>query len=159
MHIRPAPCLVLLGSLAAAAGTPAAAQTQSGCGGTVSATHIYVNVERVRASRGLIAITVYGDNPKKFLAKRGALYVVRVPAIAGTTRVCVHLPKPGIYGLGAYHDADGDRGFDRTGIGLPAEAYGFSNNPAVIFGLPSFSSVRLSVPRTNMRTNIRLKYP
>lgn len=158
MRIRSAP-LLLLGCLAAGTAVPAAAQTQSGCGGTVSTTRIYVNVERVRASTGLIAVTVYGDNPKKFLAKRGALYVVRVPARAGTTRVCVHLPRPGIYGLGVYHDADGDRGFDRSGVGLPAEAYGFSNNPPVIFGLPSFSSVRLNVPRTSMRTNIRLKYP
>ena len=159
MRIRSAPLPVLLGSLAAMAGMPAAAQTQSDCGGTPSTTRIYVNVERVRASTGLIAVTVYGDNPKKFLAKRGSLYVVRVPARQGRTRVCVHLPTPGIYGLGVYHDADGDRRFDRTGLGLPAEAYGFSNNPAVIFGLPSFSSVRLNVPRTNMRTNIRLKYP
>lgn len=129
------------------------------CGGPASAVRIYVNVERVRSATGLIAVTVYGDNPRKFLAKRGALYVVRVPARASRTTVCVHLPAPGVYGLGIYHDADGDHGFDRTGIGFPAEAYGFSNNPAVIFGLPSFSSVRLNVPRTNMWTTVRLKYP
>jgi uncharacterized protein (DUF2141 family) len=156
-RIRSAFLLVPLALLGAWSGR--AAQPASACGGKPSATRIYVNVERIRSSRGLIAVTVYGDNPRKFLAKRGALYVVRAPARAPTTMVCVHLPAPGIYGLGVYHDADGDRGYDRTAIGLPAEAYGFSNNPPVIFGLPSFSSVRLNVPRTNMRTNIRLKYP
>ena len=44
-------------------------------------------------------------------------------------------------------------------IGLPAEAYGFSNNPAVLLGMPRFSSVRLAVPRTGLSTRIRLRYP
>jgi uncharacterized protein (DUF2141 family) len=141
-----------------AAGAQGAAGT-SECGGPAGPIRLYVNAQRVRSAKGLIAVTVYGDNPRKFLANRGALYVVRAPAKAGVTRVCVHLPAPGVYGFGVYHDADGDRGFDRTGIGLPAEAWGFSNNPAVIFGLPSFSSVRIRVARNNMWTNIRLKYP
>jgi uncharacterized protein (DUF2141 family) len=159
VSLRTSSASVLFLLLALASSSAASAQAQAACGGPPSAVRIYVNVDGVRSARGLIAVTVYGDNPKRFLAKRGALYVVRVPARASKTRVCVHLPAPGVYGLGVYHDADGDRSYDRTGIGLPAEAYGFSNNPAVIFGLPSFSSVRLNVPRTGMWTTIRLKYP
>ena len=158
LRIGSAFAFLLLAALGPAA-APASAQAPAACGGPASATRIYVNVQRVRSSNGLIAVTVYGDNPRKFLAKRGALYVVRVPARAPTTRVCVHLPTPGVYGLGVYHDADGDRGYDRNAIGLPAEAYGFSNDPPVIFGLPSFSAVRLNVPRTGLWTTIRLKYP
>ena len=149
-------------SLAAAAvllaGDSASAQEES-CTGPESATRLYVDVERVRNSEGLIAVTLYADNSRKFLAKRGALYVGRVPARASVTTVCIHVPKPGIYGLAVYHDADADRSFDRTGIGLPDEGYGFSNNAPVILGLPSFSAVRLSVPRTDMRTRVRLRYP
>ena len=44
-------------------------------------------------------------------------------------------------------------------IGMPREGYGFSNNAPAIFGLPSFSRVRLAVPRTGMGTTIRLRYP
>jgi uncharacterized protein (DUF2141 family) len=151
--------LFMLAALASPAGAPVQAQGAAACGGPASATRFYVYVQRVRSASGLIAVTVYGDNPRKFLAKRGALYVVRVPARAPRTRVCVHLPAPGIYGLGVYHDADGDRAIDRTGVGLPAEDFGFSNNPRLLFGIPSFSSVRLSVPRTGMWTTIRLRQP
>ncbi|HEY5721880.1 MAG TPA: DUF2141 domain-containing protein [Allosphingosinicella sp.] len=158
-RIGSASLAALLPALALASGAPAPAFAQAACGGPAGRARIWINVDRVRDSNGLIAVTVYPDNPRKFLAKRGALYVVRVPAKQGRTRVCVNLPSTGVYGFGIYHDMDGDRGFDRTGLGLPAEAYGFSNNPAVIFGLPSFSSVRLNVPRTNMWTTIRLKYP
>ena len=160
MSLRTSSATVLFLLLASASPSAASAQPQAAaCGGPPGAVRIYVNVDRVRSARGLIAVTVYGDNPKKFLAKRGALYVVRVPARAQRTRVCVHLPAPGVYGFGAYHDADGDRQFDRTGIGFPAEAYGFSNNPPMIVAIPSFSSVRLNVPRTGMWTTIKLKYP
>ena len=47
----------------------------------------------------------------------------------------------------------------RTVIGLPAEGYGFSNNPGTFAGLPSFRSVRLNVPRSGLNTRIQMKYP
>jgi uncharacterized protein (DUF2141 family) len=140
----------------AAAGKAAA---QDGCTGPASAVRLQVAVEGVRSSDGLIAVTLYADDPRRFLARRGSLYVGRVPARAGTTRVCIHLPGPGTYGLAVYHDADANRSFNRSGLGLPAEGYGFSNNAPAIFGLPSFRSVRLAVPRTSMGTAIRLRYP
>lgn len=37
--------------------------------------------------------------------------------------------KPGEYGVIAFHDANGDRDFNRNFIGMPQERYGFSNNP------------------------------
>jgi len=45
------------------------------------------------------------------------------------------------------------------GIGLPAEAFGFSNNPRVFLGMPNWSSVRLRVRKTDLRTRITLRYP
>ena len=136
----------------------AAAQSTT-CTGPESAVKLYVDVEGVRSAEGLIAVTLYADDRSKFLAKGGSLYVGRVPARTGTTSVCIHLPNTGTYALGVYHDADADRRYDRTGIGLPDEAFGFSNNPPVFLGMPNWSSVRLSVPRTDLRTMVRLRYP
>ncbi|HYD23660.1 MAG TPA: DUF2141 domain-containing protein [Croceibacterium sp.] len=143
---------------AAALASEAAGQTAS-CTGPESDVKLYVDVEGVRSSDGLVAVTLYADKASKFLRKRGSLYVGRVAARAGTTSVCIHLPSAGIYALAVYHDADADRGFDRTGVGLPDEGFGFSNNPRVFLGMPAWSSVRLSVPRTDLRTRIRLRYP
>jgi uncharacterized protein (DUF2141 family) len=149
----------MLAALALLAGLDEAANAQEACTGTPSAVRLYVNVENVRSSQGLIAVTLYADDSRRFLARRGSLYVGRVPARAGTTRVCIHLPSTGVWGLAVYHDVNANRSFNRTGVGLPAEPYGFSNNPRVLFGLPSFRSVRLNVPRTNMQTRIRLRNP
>jgi uncharacterized protein (DUF2141 family) len=150
----PVACLLLLGPSPAA--QPAAS---SNCTGTPSPVRLYVNVEGVRQPKGLIALTLYADDRKRFLAKRGSLYVGRVPARSPRTRACIHLPKTGVWALAVYHDADADRAFDKNGIGLPAEAFGFTNNPPTLFGLPDFRAVRINVPRSGMQTNVKLKYP
>lgn len=155
--MRAFPILAGLALIAVAA--PDRANAQEACTGPASPYRLYVNVENVRSGQGLIAVTLYADNPRKFLAKRGSLYVGRVPAKAPVTRACIYVPQPGIYGLAIYHDADGNRSFKRTGLGLPAEGYGFSNNAPALFGLPSFSRVRMSVPKTDTETRIKLRYP
>jgi uncharacterized protein (DUF2141 family) len=150
--------LLLLAPLPAAFLVAPAAAAQGACTGTPSPIRLFVNVDNVRSSQGLIAVTLYTDDRRKFLARRGSLYVGRVPARQGRTLVCIHLPKPGTYALAVYHDADSDRSFERTGLGLPDEGFGFSNNPPTFFGLPNFSRVRLNVPKTGLSTEVKLHY-
>ena len=140
--------------------SPALAQNPPpGCTGTPSDTWLNVTATGLRDGNGQLAITLYEDNPRKFLARHGSLYVGRVQAVAGTTRGCIFVPRPGVYALALYHDENGNQKFDRTGIGLPAEGYGFSNNPPTLVGLPSFRSVRLNVPRAGLSATIQMKYP
>ena len=140
---------------AEAAGSPAPA----GCTGPESGTWLHVVASGLRNSHGLLAVTLYADNPSKFLAHHGSLYVGRVNAVAGTTTACIYVPQPGVYAIALYHDENANQKFDRNAIGLPAEGYGFSNNPATLVGLPSFRSVRLNVPRSGLTTRITMKYP
>lgn len=159
MAVPMLPLLPLLAALQVPAPAPTPAILADGCTGPMSETRLNVTITNVRSAKGLIAVSLYADDPKKFLAKRGSLYVGRVPAQQGTTRMCIHLPAPGVYGLAVYHDENGDRKFNRNAIGLPAEGYGFSNNAPTFFGLPSFGRVRMSVPRSGFETSLRLKYP
>ena len=162
-RVRAAALALAMLSLGSAAATPLAAQPgaepPAGCTGPASSTWLNVVVEGVRSSNGLVAITLYADNPSKFLVRKGSLYVGRVDARAGTTRGCIFLPKPGVYAVAIYHDEDGDKSFDRTGLGLPAEGFGFSNNAATLAGLPQFKSVRLNVPKPGLTSRITLRYP
>jgi uncharacterized protein (DUF2141 family) len=151
-------CIARPAAAASDADSPAggAAETCTGHPGTV---RLYVNVQGVNASQGLIAVTLYSDDSSRFLAHRGSLYVGRVPAHQGTTRVCIWVPKPGVWAIVAYHDANANRKYDRNAIGLPKEGAGFSNNPATFLGLPSFRSVRFVAHAPQSEINIRLKYP
>lgn len=149
----------LLGSILASPALGATPPAPAGCTGPASDTWIDVVVEGVRNGNGLIAITLYPDNPRKFLVRKGSLYVGRVDAQEGSTRGCIHVPQPGVYAIAIYHDENGDQNFDRTGLGLPAEGFGFANNPSTLAGLPAFKSVRLNIPRSGLLTRVRLRYP
>jgi len=149
-------------ALTAAAGmaTPALADgAPAGCTGPVSPHWINVVVEGVRNDSGQIAITLYADDSAKFLVKHGSLYVGRTKAVAGTTNTCIYLPKTGVWVLALYHDENANGQFDLTSFKLPAEGYGFSNNPPTLLGLPTFNSVRINITRDGMTSHIRLKYP
>ncbi|MDB5693073.1 MAG: hypothetical protein JWO81_2136 [Alphaproteobacteria bacterium] len=129
------------------------------CTGHPGTVRLYVDVQNVRSSTGLVAITLYADDSSRFLAHRGSLYVGRVPARQGNTRVCIWVPKAGIWAIVAYHDENANRKYDRNAIGLPKEGGGFSNNPSTFLGLPTFRSVRFPVHAPETEIRIRLKYP
>lgn len=151
-----APLALLLPAATAAQDGPMA---PAGCTGPESTTWVRVLVEGVRSDHGLVAVTLYADDSRKFLVKHGSMYVGRVKADKGTTEACIFVPHPGTYAFAIYHDANGNQKFDRTMIGLPAEAYGFSNNPNTFFGLPSFGSVRTRITHSGQTLKIRLTYP
>ena len=150
--------------IAVSAGSAGVVQAASpsppeGCAGPASPYWLNVVADGMRNGEGLLAVTLYADVSRKFLAKKGSLYVGRVPAVPGTTRACIFVPKPGTYALALYHDQNANQKFDRTTIGFPAEGYGFSNNPSTLAGLPSVRAVRLSVPRTGLTSRVQMKYP
>lgn len=139
---------------------PAAAQAEApaNCSGrTESGVWLNVVAEGMRSSDGQLAITVYADKRKDFLAKGGAIWVGFFPAKQGNSRGCVFLPDTGVYAIALYHDENSNQNFDRNF--LPTEGYGFSNNPSTLAGLPSWKSVRLNVSKTNLTTRISMKYP
>ncbi|MDT0576120.1 DUF2141 domain-containing protein [Croceicoccus sp. F390] len=147
--------------LSVLAQTPVSAQAAlpAGCAGDTSgASHIWVETSGVKSSDGYITLTLYDDQRSKFLAKGGSRDVVRVPAQAGTTRACLKLPDNGIWVIAVYHDENASRKLDRGRFGIPTEGFGFSNNPSTVAGLPSFRSVRLSVPKPGLTTRISMRY-
>lgn len=149
----------VIGAASVQAAPPAPAAAPAGCTGTPSQTWLNVVADDLRNGNGLLAVTLYEDDSSKFLVRHGSLYVGRVPAVAGVTRACIFVPKPGVYALALYHDENGNKSFDRTSLGLPAEGFGFSNNPATLAGLPTFKSVRISIPKTGLTTRVHMKYP
>ena len=140
--------------------TASPAQAAPNCAGPASDTWINVTVDNVRNGSGLMAVTLYADESRKFLVRHGSMYVGRVPASAPVTKMCLFVPKPGVYAIAVYHDEDASQGINRGGmLGIPTEGFGFSNNPPTIASLPAFRSVRLHIAKTNLSTRITLKYP
>lgn len=64
----------------------------------------------------------------------------------------------GIYGVVALHDENRNMKLDRNLVGWPKEGFGFSNNPRVGLGPPSFQQAKLSVQCPATDTTIHLQY-
>lgn len=147
-------------AIAVAAGLLAAAPAlaDQGCAGTraPASSKMVVHVTGVRPAIGEVAITVYPDDKRRFLAKGGKFARQRLRA-AASVRACFWAPQ-GSYAVAIYHDRDGDRDFDRTIVGLPAEGFGFSNDPETRTGLPSLSAVRFRVGPGERLVPIQMKY-
>jgi uncharacterized protein (DUF2141 family) len=149
--------LIIAGLFACVATAASAAETPACLGeGPVRLT---VDVTGVHSPDGEMAITVYPDDPGRFLAPGGKLVRARVEARSPVTQACFQLPGPGAYAVAVYHDANANHDFDRTIVGLPTEGFGFSNNPAVVNALPDFASVRTVVQRAGKAISVRLRYP
>lgn len=147
---------LLSAAITALSATGALAQS---CEGRGDGTRLFVQVNGVRAATGEVAVTLYPDVARRFLAPRGRLLRVRAPAVSPSTTVCFNLPAPGVYAIAIYHDADGDRDFDRNALGRPTEGFGFSNDAPARFALPSFQSVRFTVRAGDNTIRIQTRYP
>ncbi|MCC7266586.1 MAG: DUF2141 domain-containing protein [Caulobacteraceae bacterium] len=146
--------LCLSAALAAFAGAAAAAPP---CEGAPSGVKLNVTVTGAKPAKGLLAITVY-DSAKRWLAPGQKLLRQRPKATAGAVQACFWLPKAGTYGVAVYHDINGDKDFNRTLTGMPAEGFGFSNNVAPRFALPKFTDVRFTAGTGETSQRIGLRY-
>ena len=74
---------------------------------------------------------------------------------AGTLRF-TDLPS-GTYALALIHDENGNGRLD-TMFGIPREGFGFSRNPVIRFGAPSFRSAEVAVTTAPVDESIKIKY-
>lgn len=124
----------------------------------VDAPHLIVTVTGARRVAGNITFTLYGSDPAAFLAHKGSIGLTRVMLSTSQATACFAVPAPGNYAVAVYHDENNNHHFDRNFLGLPAEGYGFTNDPALRFGPPSFAAARIAVRPGDNRFVIRLRY-
>ena len=110
----------------------------------------------MRAAKGEMAITLYPDDAKRFLAPHQKLARVRAVAQAPMTTACFWLPAPGFYAMAAITTRTATGDFDRTLVGLPAEGFAFSNDPPTPTALPPFKAVRFKAGEGETTIKVKL---
>jgi uncharacterized protein (DUF2141 family) len=141
-----------------ASAEPAAAK--DACEGTPGsgAVKLTVQVVHLRSAKGQVTVTVYPDDPHRFLAHHAKLLRQRVPAALPVTSSCFWL-RPGVYALALYHDENQNGDFDRNPVGIPVEGFGFSNDAPTRFSLPAFDAVRFRLPPEGRTMRVTMRYP
>ncbi|MBA4394126.1 MAG: hypothetical protein C0407_11285 [Desulfobacca sp.] len=63
----------------------------------------------------------------------------------------------GTYGISFFHDENGNGVLDKNLMGIPKEAYGFSNNVKGLFGKPDYKEITFKIDSPEKEITIKLK--
>lgn len=114
-----------------------------------------VAVTDLRSTRGNLLICLTRD-PAHFPDCSGDPQARKLTVAAATHAAHFADLAPGAYALSLIHDENGNGKLD-TRLGIPREGVGFSRNPRLMFGAPSFAAVRIDIAGAANET-VRVKY-
>lgn len=124
--------------------------------GAAVAEALTVNVSNLRSAKGIVRCGVFA-NSKAFMNPGQEVYAADA-AISGGKAVC-KFPNvaAGNYALAAFHAEKNERALEYGLFGKPRQGVGFSNNPSITFGAPSFEKARFGINKPTT-LDIRLQY-
>ncbi|MFP5391590.1 MAG: DUF2141 domain-containing protein [Gammaproteobacteria bacterium] len=101
-----------------------------------------IEIDGVTSAQGQLMVTLYRDAGTYLKSGRQQAG----PAVAGRAVLVIKDVAPGEYAFALYHDANGNGKLDANLIGIPTEAYAFSNDAKAVMGPPAFDAARFAVP-------------
>lgn len=131
-----------------------AAFVAAGCAGSARAGEVRVEVDGLSDGSGHVRVAACTE--AEFM--RSCAQTVTVPAVRGHVTAVLRAVPPGRYALQAHHDRDDDGAIGRNLLGMPTEGVGFSRDPSLLLGPPSFDSVALDVTAAPIRVRIGLRF-
>lgn len=119
---------------------------------------LQIDVTGMRSTAGNITITIYPDEPSHFLDGKYKLARQQLTVTSPVTHACFAMAGPGAYAVALFHDKNGNHHFDTNFLGIPTEAYGFSNNPTLYVGPPKLKQVRIIAHPGDNKIAVQLKH-
>ena len=117
---------------------------------------VEISVTGLRSEKGQVLVCLT-PNRKAFPdCSKDAGSVRMVVKAIDAENFAVHAPAAGTYAIAVVHDENGNNKLD-TAIFIPKEGFGFSRNPTITVGPPSFKSASFAVAG-DMRQSIKMKY-
>jgi uncharacterized protein (DUF2141 family) len=114
-----------------------------------------VEIENIQVKKGG-KMAVAGFTSNNFL-KTGRQVTAVTRDVSASKMIFTFDNLPiGDYAFVAYQDIDRNNSMKTNIIGYPKEPFGFSNNPAIIFGPPSFEESKITV-MANKTTTAKIK--
>ena len=114
-----------------------------------------VHVKNLHQTKGDLYFAIYKEekgfrNPEKAYLRKVVPIKDKNPIVGFE-----NLPS-GSYAIAIFQDLNGNGKIDLNWAGIPTEPYGFSNNPKIMFGPPSFSETALSLSGTGKEIEVLL---
>ena len=120
------------------------------------AASVDVSLTGLRSTKGQVLVCLTA-NPKGFPDCSKDKSAVRMAVkVADAGRFSVTAPGPGTYAIALVHDENANNKMDMR-LFLPREGFGFSRNPAIGMGPPSFKSASFALSGNSAQA-IKMKY-
>ena len=110
----------------------------------------------VPSEAGQVLVSLH-DSAADYASEVSAFRIARVPIVAGQAVVAFDALPHGDYAIKIFHDANGNEKLDTNFMGVPTEAYGFSNDARGRFGPPSFEAARFRLEAAELELAVRLQ--
>ena len=120
------------------------------------AADLTVSFTNLKSDKGQIYIAMW-DSAQGF--PKDYNQAIETITIAATqTKVKIENLKNGYYAIAIFHDKNSDQTLNTNAMGIPKEAFGFSNNSRLLFGPPSFNKAKFKIEGKDLSKNIEFKY-
>ena len=109
------------------------AQAQSNLG------TIELAISETSTDEGVIQVLIFNQEKGWPESPDDAWKMLTLPIENGVARKTITNVPAGTYAITVFHDHDQDGEIRKNKVGYPVDDFGFSNNPRLLFGVPSFS--------------------
>ena len=125
--------------------------------GQSNQTSLQVSISGASSDAGSIRILVF-SKPSGFPDQvKQAVRSISLPSKNGKASFKLTDLPTGTYAIGVIHDQDNNGKLSTNAVGYPTEKFGFSNNPKVYFGPPSFEKAAFVLGKTAVSLEISLR--
>lgn len=153
---QPIPTLLVASGVAAAMLlTPVGAKADSSAG------LLTLEVRGIASPQGQVCVALFGSAKGFPGESEKALHSQCLPASGASAEGLLsltlgHLPV-GRFAAAVFHDENGDGKINTGLFGIPKEDFGFTRNPTVRMGAPSFEACSFALGTQDLETSIALK--
>ena len=125
--------------------------------GQSNQTSLQVSISGASSDAGSIRILVF-SKPSGFPDQvKQAVRSISLPPKSGKASFKLTDLPAGTYAIGVIHDLDNNGKLSTNAVGYPTEKFGFSKNPKVYFGPPSFEKAAFVLGKTAVSLEISLR--
>ena len=114
-------------------------------------------VNGAKSNNGVIRVVIFNNKDGFPEEPKKAIKALSLPVSNLSAKVIVENLPSGNYAISVFHDEDSDGKIRKNNFGLPLDSYGFSNNPTLVFGPPSFSKSTVQLKNSTVKVEIKLR--
>jgi uncharacterized protein (DUF2141 family) len=118
--------------------------------------NLIVNISGFPSSDGFAMVALNNSEESYKGGENEAIAKIKTRVIDQKAQVIFENLPYGSYGVSLYHDENGNGKMDKNVMGIPKEAYGFSNNAKGFFGKPSYKDVVFQLNSAEKQITINL---